>query len=71
MDIPRIYIMRIPNYRLGPGWFLSAANELDRIEQEDGEKFLSKLKQRQEDLMKLAGVPMNEYQKDWNVVPGR
>ena len=33
-------------------------------------KFLPKLTQRQEDLLKLAGIPISEYQKDWNGVPG-
>ena len=33
-------------------------------------KFLPKLTQRQEDLLKLAGVPISEYQKDWNGIPG-
>ncbi|MCL5783376.1 MAG: IS1634 family transposase [Candidatus Thermoplasmatota archaeon] len=33
-------------------------------------KFLPKLTQRQEDLLRLAGVPNSEYQKDWNAVPG-
>jgi transposase len=33
-------------------------------------KFLPKLTQRQEDLLRLAGVPISEYQKDWNIVPG-
>ena len=33
-------------------------------------KFLPKLTERQEDLLKLAGVPISEYQKDWNAIPG-
>ena len=33
-------------------------------------KFLPKLTQRQEDLLRLAGVPIGEYQKDWGAVPG-
>ena len=33
-------------------------------------KFLPKLTQRQEDLLRLAGVPISEYKKDWNIVPG-
>ena len=33
-------------------------------------KFLPKLTQRQEDLLRLAGVPNSEYQKDWNAIPG-
>ena len=33
-------------------------------------KFLPKLTQRQEDLLRLAGVPISEYQKDWNGIPG-
>ena len=33
-------------------------------------KFLPKLTQRQEDLLRLAGVPSDSYQQDWNAVPG-
>ncbi|MCL4335059.1 MAG: IS1634 family transposase [Candidatus Thermoplasmatota archaeon] len=33
-------------------------------------KFLPKLTQRQEDLLRLAGVPSESYQQDWNAVPG-
>ncbi|MGC8562846.1 MAG: hypothetical protein ACP5NO_06600 [Thermoplasmata archaeon] len=33
-------------------------------------KFLPKLTQRQDDLLGLAGVPISEYQKDWNAIPG-
>ena len=33
-------------------------------------KFLPELTQRQEDLLRLAGVPLNSYQQDWNAVPG-
>ena len=33
-------------------------------------KFLPKLTQRQEDLLRLAGVPISDYQKDWNAIPG-
>ena len=33
-------------------------------------KFLPELTQRQEDLLRLAGVPLDSYQQDWNAVPG-
>ena len=33
-------------------------------------KFLPKLTQRQEDLLRLAGVPSDSYQQDWNAAPG-
>ncbi len=33
-------------------------------------KFLPKLTQRQEDLLRLAGAPSDSYQQDWNAVPG-
>ena len=33
-------------------------------------KFLPESTQRHEDLLELAGVPISEYQKDWNAVPG-
>ena len=33
-------------------------------------KFLPELTQRQEDLLRLAGVPTDSYQQDWNAVPG-
>jgi transposase len=33
-------------------------------------KFLPELTQRQGDLLRLAGVPVNSYQQDWNAVPG-
>jgi transposase len=33
-------------------------------------KFLPELTQRQEDLLRLAGVPPDSYRQDWNAVPG-
>ncbi len=33
-------------------------------------KFPPKLTQRQEELLKLAGVPLSEYTRDWNMVAG-
>ena len=33
-------------------------------------KFLPKLTQRQKDLLRLAGVPSDSYQQDWNAAPG-
>ncbi len=33
-------------------------------------KFLPELTPRQEELLRLAGVPVDSYQQDWNAVPG-